>query len=151
MKSIIVFIFILIGTVVPCMTLADDGTLENPALSKMSKDTRTAILNMDKGYIMKHVSPKGIYFIDKVYSKEQINNLLDDRDSWLYKKLYIGETSAKYFFENAHDISEKVYKRGVDAIMILYQSGGNDKESSLESCYIKVNGVWYFDGIFNCE
>lgn len=151
MKSIILLIGILISTIVPSMALADASTLDSPALNKMAKDTRTAILNMDKRYIMKHVSPKGIYFIDTAYSKEQINKLLDDKDSWLYKKLYIGDTSAKYYFENAQDISETIYKRGKDAIMILYQSGGIDKKSSLESCYIKINGVWYFDGVFSCE
>jgi hypothetical protein len=130
---------------------ADAEVIDDPVLTGMAKDTKTAILNSDSNYILKYVAEEGIYFVDKSYSKRQIIELLKDKNSWLSKHLYSGKSSIKHFFDNNQDIQTKIYKRGENAVMITYASKSTSQEKAVENCYLSIKGTWYLDGIFSCE
>lgn len=149
MKKILWIFFGLLMLVTVAQVNAE--TIDDPLLARMATETRTAILNYDSNYILKYVSAEGIVFEDTLYSKEQIISLLKDKQSWLYKYLYSGKSSVKYFFDKAQDAEVKIIQKGANAVMIIYASKNTNEKRMLENCYININDTWYWDGIFSCK
>lgn len=147
-KSVFLTVIFILFTV----NLSAENKIDtDPELHKMAWEMRSAILNIDTAYLMKYVAPSGTYFIDTVYSHEQIERMIMDKNSWLYKHLFIGDNSVKSYFKQAINLNIKIYKRDTNAIMVSYQSSNFEEVKWVENCFIKINGIWYFDGIFNCQ
>lgn len=123
----------------------------DPAFQLISNELQRAISDANVSCLMKYVAPTGTYVIDEVYTHKQIKKMLINKKSWLYKHLFVGRESIRGYFERAENIRLKVFKRGTNAILISYQASNIAPTDWAECCLIKVNGTWYFDGIFSCE
>jgi hypothetical protein len=144
--------FFLIITFILCAVnlSAENKISTDPELHKIALEMKSAVLNMDMAYLINHVAPSGTYFIDTGYSHDQIERLVRDKNSWLYKYLFVDKNSVKNYFKQARDLKIKVFKRDINSIMISYQSSNFEAHKWIENCLIKINGKWYFDGIFTC-
>lgn len=119
-------------------------------LERIANDVKTAVIKQDVGTLMQYVSPSGTYFIDEVYTYAQIKEMLENKTSWLYKHLFVGKNSVKNYFENAKNLDTKIHSRDNKAFFISYQSSNYNSYNWIECCFIRINGKWYFDGIFYC-
>ena len=117
-------------------------------------EVKDAVVRQDTEYLMRYVSPRGTYFIDNLYTHDEINELIKDKDSWLYRHLFEGNTSVKSYFVNATELEVKIYPQGDDHIFVTYRSldrQGDRPSDYVECCFSKRGGRWYFDGIFSCD
>lgn len=152
MKTIKVFFLTIIFFVLCTADLSAANKIDtDPKLHKMADEMMIAVLNMDTAYLMKYVAPSGTYFMDTVYSHDQIEKMINDENSWLYKHLFVGDNSVKSYFEQARNLKIKIFERDTNAIMVSYQSSNFEAFKWVENCFIRKNGTWYFDGIFTCQ
>jgi hypothetical protein len=129
------------------LALADSGLVDQLS-NEMATECKSAIQQHDNEYFLNYVAAEGVVLDGRAYSKEQIAVLLSDRHSSLYKHLYSGKTSIKYFFDSFPITEVKITKRGSNSILISYSA---KEQRSVQNCYIKISGHWYLDGIFSCE
>lgn len=124
-------------------------------LYKLTMDLENAILQQNVAKLMKYVSPFGITVIDDPYTYEEVNNLIRDKNSWLYKHLFVGERSVKKYFETAENLKIKIHYQTLDSADfmyadVIYQSSNYHWVNWVESCFVysKKDNKWYFD-LFN--
>lgn len=151
MKTIVRFLIISYFVLNTVSISSENKTDADPQLHKMAWEMRSAVLNMDINYLMKYVAPSGTYFIDNIYSHDDIDKMFRDKNSWLYKHLFVGDTSVKDYFIRAHNLKIIIYKRDTNAILVSYQSSNFEELKWVENCFIMINETWYFDGIFTCQ
>ena len=123
----------------------------NDELNEISNNLKKAVLNEDKNYLHEFVAPSGSFFIDTQYTREQLGYLLNAKNSWLYKYLFVGENSINNYFLQAKDIKTNIYIRGPNSAMIIYESSNYPAHNWVENCILKINDRWFFDGIFSCQ
>jgi len=146
MRSYTLIFFL--SVIFPIIALSNENN--NPEIDFIAEDVKGAVLRENTNTLMKYVSSAGTYFIDNVYTYEQIEKLLKDKDSWLCKHLFSGENSVKNYFKSSKNLKVKIYNRNNSAIMLSYQSSNHDAVEWVECCFINISGRWYFDGIFYC-
>ena len=115
-------------------------------------EVKDAVVRQDTEYLMRYVSPGGTDFIDNHYTYDEIDQAMKDKDSWLYKWLFLNPYSAKVFFDTATDLEIKMYHQdpALGGIWVTYRPPGSQPNEWLECCFYKRNGKWYFAGIFSC-
>jgi len=145
--AITTFAFLLIY----CTASAGPPGNKQVGINRIAKALQAAVMREDVGYLMRYVSPSGTYFIDGVYSFEEIKNSMEDRNGWLNKHIFSSDNSIKSYFLNAKNLKIKVHHRNKRSIMISYQSSNYDPTDWVECCLIKEKGKWYFDGVFYCR
>lgn len=152
MKTIQCFVLLCIIWLISFVNLSSANEIStNSTLQNTALQMRLAILNTDTAYLLKFVAPSGTFFIDTVYSRSEIEKMLTDKNSWLFKHLFLGDSSVKSYFKKAQNLKIRIFKRNTNAIMISYQSSNFDALHWIENCLVKVNDHWYFDGIFSCQ
>ena len=79
---------------------------------RITMEIKDAVLREDVDYLMKYVAPSGTYFIDAHYTYEEIRELLQGKESWLYKFLFEDEDSVKKYFEDVPDLEIEIMPYG---------------------------------------
>jgi len=118
---------------------------------EIAGDLKEATLTNDTDAIMSFVHQNGTYFLDTAYSKQEIANLLNDKESWLYEHLFSGEKSVRDYFVGSEGLEVKVLNKSKNAVMLSFQAKNVDSADWVECCLIRISGKWYLDGIFLCE
>jgi hypothetical protein len=122
---------------------------ETSKIEKLAKEVQEAVLHSDIDRLMRYVHSSGTVFIDTAYTREEISRLMRDEDSWLYKHLFVGRSSVRSYFRNAKNLKIKVHRQSDIAMFVSYESSNYEKW--MESCFIRIDGRWYFNGIFSCQ
>jgi hypothetical protein len=148
-KQLISIIFS--GFLMSSLARADSGFNIDPLFNDMAMEAKEAIQKHDNEYFLRYVAAEGIVLDGRVYSKEQISVLLNNKHNTFNKYLYSGKTSIKHFFDTIHNPEVKITKRGGNSILIIYASKELTETRSVKNCYIKISNHWYLDGIFSCE
>ncbi len=130
---------------------ADSGFVIDPLFNRMAMEAKTAIQKYDNDYFLKFVASEGVVVVDRAYSKEQVSVLLNDIHSPLFKYLYSGKFSIRYFFDTVQNPLVNITKRGTNSILISYSSREPNEKRLVKNCFILINDHWYLDGIFSCE
>lgn len=117
----------------------------------ISTEIGNYVLAKDLEGLMKYVPEGGVYFIDDHYTKAEVRTLLYNKDSWLYKHLFFEDKSVFRKFGNKPVEVEAVFKRDNNAVRVRYGTGTDKGGSPVDNCLFKIDGLWYFDGIFYCE
>lgn len=117
----------------------------------LATEIKKAVAEQDTNRLLTYVAPSGTYFIDSVYSYDEIKDVIGKKDSWLYKYLFTDRNSVKSYFQSAEEMKIKVHHRNENAVLISYQSSNYDPNRWVECCFIKLKDKWYFDGIFYCK
>lgn len=125
------------------------GGNERAEVERLAKVVQGAVVNKDIDKLMQYVHPSGTVFIDAAYTKAEISSLMKDKDSWLYKHLFVGEKSVRTYLLQAKNLKTSVHPQSDTAMFVFFESSNYEKWQ--ESCFIQIDGKWYFDGIFSCE
>lgn len=121
------------------------------SLLEFSRAIEKSVSRGDVDGLMLSVPETGIYFVDGLFSREEVHRLLLDKTSWLYRYMFSGDESVsrKLASMGKTETEIEVIKRGEDAWMVRYSAKGSP--DLVENCVIRRDGVWYFDGMFYCE
>jgi len=149
MRCSIIIVLFLSSLLMVGRVYASDNELSE--LNVIAMDVKDAVEREDMNRLMQYVAPSGTYFIDKPYTYAQIDKLISTKGSWLYKHLFVGENSIKDYLNNAKNLKVVINHRDHAAIQISYPSSNYDRLKWIECCFMKINGHWYFDGIFSCQ
>lgn len=142
------FIMILLAASIVSMTAQCSN---NDDVSKLAYDLKDAVLEEKRERLLEFVAPQGTNSIDSSYTKKQVVELMNDHNSWLFKYLFLDDKSVKNYFKEAKDLKVKVYTRSNESTFVSYQTSNHKPTEWVECCLIKINGKWYFDGIFECN
>ena len=77
---------------------------------------------------------------------------MKDKDSWLYKWLFVYPYSPKVFFDGVADLEIKMLHQdpALGGVFVIYRSAASPPSDWQECCFYKKDGKWYFAGIFSC-
>lgn len=134
-----------------CSFVVCGQSIGSHGVKDVVSQVEAAIIKRDVGKLMQYVSSRGTYFIDDYYSYNEIRELLGDKKSWLYKHLFVGESSVFHYFKSNSMIRERIHMRGKNAVSVVFESASSLPANWIECCFIEIKGRWYFDGIFSCE
>ena len=127
------------------------GTDNNADIIKLAQEMKIAVINRDVKAIIRHVNPRGMYFLDRFYTFDEVVRLIEDKDSWLYKHMFEESKSVRNYFIRAKGNKYIIQHMGKGWISIVYQSSNYERSEWIESCFYLVDKKWYFNsGIFDC-
>ena len=138
---------------VTCLN-GQSGEFHDADLYQIVIEVKDAVVRQDTEYLMRYVSPRGTTSIDKNYTYDEIDKAIKDKDSLLYKWLFLNPYSPKVFFDAATDLEIRMYHRdpAIGGIWVTYRPPASQPSDWQECCFYKENGRWYFDGIFfSCD
>lgn len=107
---------------------------------------QAAILREDVKFFMKHMQGS-TYFVDELYTQEELVQLFKDKKSWLQRNLFVENNSVKAYLEAAQDLKIVHMVDGWEDVF-LFQSS-NHPPHEWPWCSIKPRGnSWVFCDMF---
>ena len=128
------------------------GEFHDADLYRIIIEVKDAVVRQDTEYLMRYVNPRGIDFIDNNYTYDEIDEAMRDKDSWLYKWLFLYPSSPKALFDGVTDLEIRILHQApeIGGFLVTYRSANSPQPDWEECCFYKEDGKWYFDGIFSC-
>lgn len=139
---------------VACLS-GQNGEFHDADLYRIVIEVKDAIVRQDTEYLMGYLSPGGTDFIDSHFTYDEIDELMKDKDSWLYKSLFLDPYSEKVFFDGVTDLEILMVHQDplLGGVLVIYRSrsAAGQPGNWHECCFYKRDGKWYFAGIFSCD
>lgn len=114
---------------------------EHEELASVSQKIKKAIEDKDTDTFIE-LARRGICFVDDCYKKVQITSLLNNKSSWLYRKLFSGEDSVRSYFARSSQVTIYINQYN-DFYGITYQGEEKTKPIPPVITVRRINGRWF--------
>lgn len=135
------FMKMILGAIFVLYLCAPSFGSEHEELTALAQNIMKAIEKKDTLRFIE-LTHKGICFVDDCYKKAQIISLLNNKSSWLYRKLFSGEDSVRSYFERSDQV--KIHINQYDEFYgIAYLGEEKAKPIPPVITVHRTKGKWY--------